>query len=440
MIKIKINELAQIVDGELFIQNEHDLIQGVSTDSRTIQPNQLYIPLIGAKFDGHDFINQVNAQNVSTTLWSRDDIPPSINVIKVDNTLVAMQKIAKFYIEKINPKVIAVTGSNGKTSIKDILKNLLSLKYKVHATKGNFNNDIGLPLTIFDFEEDVEVAILEMGMEGFNEINVLSKIASPDIAIISNIGTAHIKELGSRENIALAKLEILEGMKEDGLLIVDKNEPLLENKHHNIKYFDVNQISNFKQFPTGISFEKEGILVESNLLGKHQVENILAAWIAAAELGLEDQFIVSGLKKLEMTKMRNDFYQFKDVYILDDSYKSNPESATAALQTLNEFDLRKVAVLADMLDLGENEINYHEALGSVINQMDIDQVYLYGPLSKYTAKTCQKPVHYYEDKFELAKALSNEKDCIILFKASRGLKMEEVINRFKELKAWKKLQ
>lgn len=434
MIKISVEKVAEIVNGKLYIENDENEILGVSTDSRTVEECNLYIPLVGKKFDGHDFLDAVKDKGVKTLIWSRDEIPSGINVIKVKDTLKALHDLAKYYIAHINPKVIAVTGSNGKTSIKDILYNVLKRKYNVSATKGNFNNEIGLPLTILGMCENSEVAVLEMGMESFGEISLLSHIANPDIAIISNIGTAHIKELGSRENIAKAKLEILDGLKQNGLLIVDYNEPLLKNQYSNTQYFNKNIISNFTQNKTGIAFDYNGIHYKSNLLGKHQVDNILACLIALKKLNVSDEDILEGLRNPEMTKMRNDFYTFKDVFILDDSYKSNPESAIAALTTLSYFDERKVAVLGDMLDLGQNEIEYHRNIGKCLDQFNLSQVYFYGPLSKYSHENSSVNSKYFDDKVELAKALALEKDCVILFKASRGIKMEEVIENMKEMK------
>lgn len=434
MIQISVQKLAEILGGQLYIQNEVIDVLGVSTDSRTIIEANLYIPLVGARFDGHDFIDAVKEKGVKIALWSRENLPQDINIIKVENTLKALQDLAEYYIQKINPKVIAVTGSNGKTSIKDILYNILQSKYIVSATKGNFNNEIGLPLTILEMSEKTQVAILEMGMEGFNEINVLSHIAKPNIAIISNIGTAHIKELGSRENIAKAKLEILEGLKENGLFVVNENESLLLNKHHNTKYFNPDKTINFTQDKNGISFSYEGISYQANLFGKHQVENILASLIVAEELGIDTELILKSLKNLNMTKMRNDFYEFKDVFILDDSYKSNPESVKAALTTLSYFEGRKVVVLADMLDLGEKEVDYHQELGKSLSDFDVSKAYFYGSLSKYSYEYSKVDAKYYENKFELVKDLAHEKQCVILFKASRGLKMEEVIEQFKEMK------
>lgn len=434
MIEISVQKLAEILGGQLYIQNEVIDILGISIDSRTITETNLYIPLVGARFDGHDFIHAVKEKGVKIALWSREELPQDINIIKVENTLKALQDLAEYYLQKINPKVIAVTGSNGKTSIKDILYNILQSKYIVSATKGNFNNEIGLPLTILGMSEKTQVAILEMGMEGFNEINVLSHIAKPDIAIISNIGTAHIKELGSRENIAKAKLEILEGLKENGLFVVNENEKLLLNQYHNTKYFNPDKIVNFTQDQNGISFSYEGISYQANLLGKHQVENILASLIVAEEMGVDTELILKSLKNLNMTKMRNDFYEFKDVFILDDSYKSNPESVKAALTTLSYFEGRKVVVLADMLDLGEKEVEYHQELGKSLSDFGISKAYFYGPLSKHSYEYSKVDAKYYEDKFELAKDLAQEKQCVILFKASRGLKMEEVIEQFKEMR------
>lgn len=435
MIQKKLYEIAEMVNGELILQTEYDEITGVNIDSRTIKENNLYIPIKGEKFDGHTFIQDVVMKKATATLWDKkNSLPTGINVILVDDTLVALQKLAQAYLQQLPIKIIGITGSNGKTSIKDILFSVLQTKFKVKATLGNRNNEIGLPLTILDFEEDDEIGILEMGMENFDEISLLSKIAQPEIAIISNIGTAHISQLKSRENIAKAKLEILDGLKANGILIVDENEPLLHGKYYNTNYFNINLITNFKQNFDGIVFEYENEIFSANVLGKHQVANILAVIKTAQALSFTNAEIKQALNNLTLTKMRNDFYKYKDVYILDDSYKSNPESLQAALETLAEFDLQKIVVLADMLDLGEKKIAYHEEVGRKLKKYHIAKAYFYGPLSKYSAQASDIETYYFEDKDALAKKLGKEKNCVILFKASRGLKMEDVIAKFKEEK------
>lgn len=432
MFKTTLQEIAEILNAKLILRNNDTFFEGVCIDSRIIHKNNLYIPIIGANFDGHQFIENVLNKGVKNIIIDHNhDIPESGNILIVENTIVALQQLATYYLTVLKCEVVAVTGSNGKTAIKDILYNILSSKYRVEKTQGNKNNEIGLPLTVLALPPEVEIAILEMGMERFKEIELLTNIAKPNIAIISNIGTAHLVELGSRENIAKAKLEILSGLKQDGILVVSGEEKLLSNQYENTKYTYPSQVSNYLQHVEGMSFEYDNEVYTTNIHGQHQIENILMCLEVAKYYNIPIANVKQSLLNLELTKMRQDIYVFGDNIIYDDSYKSNPESLYAALSTLQQFPQRKIAVLADMLDLGQDEKYIHQKVGENLIKYDIDKVYLYGELCQYTHMHSSVMSLYFEDKKQLAECLKQEKNAIILFKASRSLKMEEVISQFK---------
>ncbi len=432
MFKTTVQKIAEILNAKLILRNNDTSFEGVCIDSRIIHENNLYIPIIGANFDGHQFIENVLNKGVKNIIIDNKHAVPELgNILIVENTLIALQKLAEYYLSTLKCEVVAVTGSNGKTAIKDILYNILVSKYHVVKTQGNKNNEIGLPLTVLALPHEVEIAVLEMGMERFKEIELLSNIAKPNIAIISNIGTAHLVELGSRENIAKAKLEILSGLKKDGILIVNGEEKLLSNQYEKTTYIYPSKVSNYSQSVAGMSFEYDNEVYTTNIHGKHQIENILMCLEVAKYYNIPIPNIKQALLNLELTKMRQDIYVFGDNVIYDDSYKSNPESLYAALSTLQQFPQRKIAVLADMLDLGQDEKIIHQKVGENLIKYNIDKVYLYGELCKYTHIYSSVPSMYFEDKNQIAECLKEEKNAIILFKASRSLKMEEVINQFK---------
>ncbi len=229
MIKRTIHQLMKMIRCEAAPADADLQFHGVSTDTRTLRPGNLFIPLTGERFDGHEFAAQAAARGAAAVLWQQDrpGAPEGVPVIRVPDTLAALQELAAAYRRELPVRIIGITGSNGKTTTKDMVAACLMTTYKVHKTQGNLNNHIGLPLTILQMDEDTQMAVLEMGMSGSGEIALLSKIALPETAIITNIGEAHLQQLGSREAIARAKLEIIEGLREDGLLIYNGDEPLL---------------------------------------------------------------------------------------------------------------------------------------------------------------------------------------------------------------------
>ena len=440
MIEKTIKEIVHILHAKVHGNiDDTKRIKGVVIDSRQVSPDCLYVPIIGAKVDGHSFIDQVFENGALTAFWQEDHTPyPDYPVILVEDSLKAMQELAKVYLESLNCLVIGVTGSNGKTSCKDMLYSVFSQEKKTQKTQGNRNSEIGLPLTIFEFDEDIEVAILEMGMENKGEIQQLTSIAVPDISIITSIGSAHMENLGDKLGVARAKCEILEGLKPSGLFIYNCECPEIEEVLQTMdttgkkiisfgKGGDIQITSEVKYDKSGISFDCNALsqTVELAAFGDFQAMNSLPCIYAAKEMGIQEASILNGLKNLAMTKMRTQLIPVDSGYILDDTYKSNPESAKAAIDTLMELPAKKhIAILADMLDLGPEENQLHAEVGKYAMEKGVDTLYCTGPLSKYMGGK------WYETKEEIKKEVESEfnEDCIVLIKGSRAMKMDTLVD------------
>jgi UDP-N-acetylmuramoyl-tripeptide--D-alanyl-D-alanine ligase len=455
MITRTLRDIQEMTNGYGLVETFRDLmITGVSTDTRTIQPGNLYIPLKGATFNGHSFVNEAFAKGASAALWMESEPHPPENVplIFVDDTLQALQRLAHRYREQLPVKVIGITGSNGKTTTKDIVSAILATKYKVQKTKGNLNNHIGLPLTLLGLEEDTEIAVVEMGMSNFGEIELLSQLAKPDAAIITNIGESHMKELGSRDGIARAKLEIISGLQNNGVFVYYGDEPLLKTRVQQMELpcqiITFGRETNNDYYPLAISLEANGTTFTVNqapedsfflpILGKHHVYNALAAISVARFFGVSWEEIKTGLAGLQVTRMRMEVMKAKGgATIINDAYNASPTSMKAALELLGELTgyARKMAVLGDMLELGEQEVEFHQQIGAMLQPKMVDYVFTYGTLAKHIALAAQSSfpqghVKAYDDKEALAKDLVSivSSNDAVLFKASRGMKLEEIIH------------
>lgn len=453
MIKRQLSAIKQMANNaELKEEFEKITIEGVTTDSRNVRKGNLFVPIIGEKFNGHDFVEKAFENGAHASLWSRSvpNPPQDKPLIIVDDTLSALQQIASHYLLAVNPKVVGITGSNGKTTTKDMIASVVGTRYRVHKTKGNFNNHIGLPLTILDMPEDTEVAVLEMGMNAKGEIELLSSIARPDIAVITNIGDAHLQDLGSREGIAEAKLEIIKGLKENGTLIYHGDEPLLK-KDYSCQTVTFGEKKNNNLFPTSMELLGEGTRFRANIaeqpffipvLGRHNVLNALAA-IAVGELlkiGLDR--IEKGLRDLKITNMRLELIQTKNgLSIINDAYNANPTAMKAAIDLVHGLKgySQKILVLGDMLELGEREVELHQEVGMMLSDQEIDHLFTFGKLGKEIAVGAKKviderKIHVFFDKDELIhelKKAAGSKD-LVLVKASRGMKLEDVVHALME--------
>ncbi|WP_070327562.1 UDP-N-acetylmuramoyl-tripeptide--D-alanyl-D-alanine ligase [Exiguobacterium aurantiacum] len=411
-------------------------VRHVATDSRDGNEDGLFVPIIGARVDGHDFIDAAVQKGAIVTFWEQGrPLPEGIVAIPVESPLKALQEAAARYLAEIDPFVVAITGSNGKTSTKDMVAVVLGEKFKTHKTAGNFNSDVGLPLTVLRMPRDTEVAVLEMGMNGFGQIELLSKLAKPDVAFVTNIGESHGEQVGGRSGIAKAKLEIKAGLKPDGVLIVDADEPLLANEGYRVGY-DATADGKLEvveaTFDASI-FRYNNEFYELKVLGAHQIRNAAYAIACGLKLGLDHETIQRGLNRVQLTSMRMEKQMFGDAHLINDAYNASPTSMIAAIETVKTLEgfSRRVLVLGDMYELGTDEQAQHESVGHVITAPVTDCV-LIGDKAKWIAQGISDPRVNVTmvPTVEEAKALLSSyqrPQTVILLKASRGLALERLV-------------
>ncbi|GIN63502.1 UDP-N-acetylmuramoyl-tripeptide--D-alanyl-D-alanine ligase [Robertmurraya siralis] len=458
MIKKTMKQLAKM------IQVDHDLeqfanieISGVTIDSRKIEKGNLFVPFKGEQVDGHLYVEEALEKGAAAALWQKDVPNPPVHlpVIVVENTLEALQELARQYRSELDVKVVGITGSNGKTTTKDITASLLGLQYKVQKTEGNFNNHIGLPLTILGLEEDTEIAVLEMGMSSVGEIEFLTKLARPSAVIITNIGEAHLQDLGSRERIADAKLEIVKGLMENGLIVYHGDEPLLferlknfdgDAKQSTFGRFDYNTLYplDIRQTDTGSHFKVNSLPYEFELpvLGTHNILNALAAMLVAHYFGIPYEKMNDAFSTLKVTNMRMELVEGGcGEKIINDAYNASPTSMKAAIELVTSLSgyEQKILVLGDMLELGPEETSFHYSVGQEIDSSHIDYLFTYGKLGEYIAKGAREHfpanrVRSFLDKELLLQELKKviNAQTLILVKGSRGMKLEEIVQKLQK--------
>ena len=441
-------------------QNYRDtVVTGISIDTRTIQPGDLFVPFRGEAVNGHKFVEQAFEKGAAASLWLVDEPDPPQNrpLIFVDDAEVALQQMAIAYRSEHKATFIGITGSNGKTSTKDILAGTLSPYFKVQKTIGNFNNQLGLPITILQLDEDTEISVLEMGMSGFGEIEFLTRIARPHLAVITNIGEAHMQDLGSRAGIAQAKYEITKGLLEEGVLFFDGDEPLLrdlvaqdpdtETMSFGFGEHNTLMASHIETTETGSRFTVSGLIegtFEISVLGEHQVKNALSAMLISKALHLTDEQIRTSLKQVTLTDMRMQLVPIENgPLFINDAYNAAPTSMRAAIQFVQKTAMRpeKWLVLGDMLELGEDEKHLHEQIAAEIDAEQIARVCLYGPRMKWLYDQLQ-PVFGeqrlvytetdYEPIIECIRRDANDQT-LILLKGSRGMKLENIVEGIEQV-------
>jgi len=422
---------------------------GVSTDTRTIKPGNLFVALSGERFDGHDFIKQAVESGAAGVLINRNSfqVEDNITVIKVPDTLKAYQRLAAFHRNRFDIPVIAITGSNGKTTTKDLTAAVLSSRFHVLKTQANYNNEIGLPLTLLNLNDSYEVAVVEMGMRGIGEIRELAEIASPTVGVVTNVGETHIELLGSLDNIALAKAELVEAVAEQGLVVLNADNHYVRQMQDNAKarviFYGVQQASDVRaenihtngQQTVFTCICRQGTFqAVIPAVGRHNVYNALAAISIGLELGLTFEEIKTGLNLFTASAMRLAIEKIGEYHIINDAYNASPLSMVAAIDTLVEVAKgRSVAVLGDMLELGHIAVEAHQRIGSKLAACGVDIVITVGELARYIAYTAQEQgvtqaaaCDNHSQARELLQKIIKPGDTILV-KGSRGMQMEKIL-------------
>ncbi len=444
-------KVAEVLGGEILCGAPEAEINNVQFDSRAVCEGSLFVPIKGEKVDGHKFIEDCLQKGASAAL-SEGNVPENTCgkvCIRVDNTLDALQRLAAWYRSQFSLKLVGVTGSVGKTSTKEMIAAALSGGLDVMKTQGNKNSQIGMPCTMFDIKEENDAAVIEMGMSEFGEMDRLCDIARPDIAVMTNIGKAHIENLKTQENIMSEKFKITKHFGKDNILFLNGDDRLLKTLHNK-------QV--FKTVTFGFSddcdYRAENIRTENlntvftlcrggkteeitiPALGEHSVRNALAAIGAAEALGLDILQIQKGLMTYKNAPMRQQIYRLNGITLIDDSYNASPEAMVVSLDVLKSIsEGRSIAVLADMLELGDSAEAEHYSVGKALAQKGIDCLVAVGPISRNTAKGAEDGgcTNVYaaatnDEAYErLAGLISN--GCTVLVKGSRGMHTEEVVKK-----------
>lgn len=454
MKEIKVSDIVKATGGKLVCGDENTVINDITTDSRLAASGMLFVPLVGERFDAHDFIAQTIEKGVSAVITHKSvDKNEKTAIISVDNTQSALQAIAKYYKSLFNIPTVGLTGSVGKTTTKDMIASVLGMKYNTLKTQGNFNNEIGLPLTVFKLCDEHEAAVLEMGMSGFGEIHRLAKIAQHDTAVITNIGMSHIEKLGSQEGIFKAKLEIIDFFDKNNTLIVNGDDKFLstvkdktecnvvmfgiENKSCDITAYDVEELgADGVCFKTDISEKQYKIHIKQ--AGVHNVYNALAAICVGIRYGVAMDKIVAGLENFELTAMRMSIEKYGNITVINDCYNASPASMEAALKVLSGMNCkRKVAVLGDMLEMGTFAPDAHRNIGIFAAKSKADIVVTVGENAKYiadgaiSAGMSRQTVISFEKTDDAADKINDivtDADAVLI-KASRGMHFENIVSQ-----------
>ena len=452
--EIDAKKIQEICNGKLLTSSIGNKVNNFVMDSREIKEGDCFVAIKGENNNGNKFLKMALEKGASACLIDEEpeeDLIKKYNnrtIIKVIDTIKAIQEIAKYKRSLYDIPVVAVTGSVGKTSTKDIIASVLSQKYNVLKTEGNFNNHIGLPMTLLQLKDHTAV-VVEMGMNHFNEIRVLTNIAKPTVAVITNIGTSHIGNLGSRENILKAKLEILEGLQENGKIIINNDNDLLHNwaqtvDNQNVSTYGIENKSEFipknikennNETKYEINIQETEYNVKVPVIGRHFIYNSLCAIAVGRALNIEPEKIIQGIANFKLTAKRMDFRKVKNnATVLADYYNASYDSMKSALEVVKDYKAdRRIAVLGDMLELGDFSEQLHKDVGTEVYKNNIDIVITVGTLAKYIAEVAKqlgtKEVYECKNNTEAIQILNNTiKDGdLVLLKASNAMHFGEIL-------------
>jgi len=453
MDSLSLAQIAAFAGGTLAAGDHDAMVSRVSTDSRTLQAGDLFVPLRGENFDGHKFIQQAAERGAVGAMieekWN-GNAPENFALIRVPDTLVGYQTLAANYRASLPLKVIAITGSNGKTSTKDFVAAVLARKFRVTKTEGNFNNHVGLPQTMLAANRDDEIAVWEIGMNHPGEIATLAKLAVPDVAIITNIGIAHIEFMGSREAIAVEKGALAEAVAENGTLILNADDPFSDSiakrtgakivlagiENGSVRAVEITQSATGSEFT--ILEGAHRCRAQLPVPGIHMVQNAMLAVAAGRVFGISLEECAVGLASTPLTKARLQIKEIDGIQFIDDSYNANPDSMKAALRTLMELDSdgRRIAVLGEMGELGVESDRGHREVGEAAAALRIDELIAVGPIGAAIARAAEqaglkksRAVDSHEQAAELLEKNAAPGD-LVLIKGSRSARMERVLDDF----------
>lgn len=446
-----IREIAEATGGEVVQGEPGAVLRSVSTDTRKISTGDLFFALAGERFDAHSFLEQAAGAGAGGLVVSRRlDFPHGVPVVLVKDTLAALQSLAAFNRERCGVPVVGVTGSTGKTTTKDMISSVLSARLRTLKTEGNFNNEIGLPLTLLKLDGDCEAAVVEMAMRGPGEIDALGRVARPTGAVITNIGETHLELLGTVSNIAAAKGEILEHVPPGGFALLNAGSPFIRREagrcRGKVIFFGIEQpadltAENIRPEGGGSRFE---VVLDGDrhqfflpVPGRHNVSNALAAIGVGRELGLTTAEIAAGLAAVALTGMRLEIKEFEGLKIINDAYNASPASTRAALQVLRETagERRKVAVLGNMFELGARAEEGHREVGAAAAEIGVDYLVAVGDLAAGIAEGAAGAglpgarIFHCPDNHGASAVLESllQEGDVVLVKGSRGMRMEEIV-------------
>ncbi|HCK69649.1 MAG TPA: UDP-N-acetylmuramoyl-tripeptide--D-alanyl-D-alanine ligase [Nitrospina sp.] len=447
------------IGGQLLQGDPDCLFRGVSINSRTVSKGALFVCIKGERFDGHAFLADVIDKKVGGIILSNPEKLPVESgpfVIQVPDTLKALQDLAGFQRKRFPLKVVAVTGTNGKSTTKEMIAAILATKFKTLKTQGNLNNHIGLPLTLLQREPSHEVGVLEMGMSAMGEIKRLAEIAQPDIGVITNISEGHLVQLKNLKDIQSAKGELFDSLTEEGTAIVNADDPLVLELARSLRArtvtFGIDQPADVRaseiESKDNLGFQFKVKLFDKTLsirlpyLGYCNIYNTLAALATGYSLGIQEETMTHGLENYQRMSQRNEQIRHKGIDLINDAYNANPRSMTEALKTLDNFKTqgRRIFVIGDMLELGDRSVPAHKNLGEEIAQSKTNILVTVGKLAGLSAKYAlaggKIQILQFADHQEAAEFLIQEArsgDCV-MFKGSRGTAMEKILQIFIENK------
>jgi UDP-N-acetylmuramoyl-tripeptide--D-alanyl-D-alanine ligase len=451
-MEMMLQEIAKIVKGKLLLDELDTKVSEISTDSRTVKPGDLFFALTGENFDGHNFVNDAFSKGAVGAIVSKS-IKSKKPLIKVKNTAHALGEIARAHRKKFDVPIVVVSGSNGKTTTKDMLAKILARKFNTLKAEKSFNNHVGVPLTLLNMTDQTEIAVLELETNILGETRRLAEIIDPLAATITNISDTHLEFLPSREKIAEEKTEILESLRSEGFTVLNIDDTWVmhiadKSRANKLVTFGVNKKADFratdikKHGCAGIQFVlNQRYPVRLKIPGVYNVYNALAAAACASTLGVEYDIIVKELEDFKASPMRGEIIECRGIKIIDDTYNANPQSVREAIQVLQDIgEGRRIAVLADMLELGKAAKDAHYNLGKFIAKSKVDIIITVGELARYIAEgvannSKEKEDYSYDDKHSAIQKLLDilQPHDAVLIKGSRKMEMEEIMEHLRNI-------